>query len=259
MIIFLIGGTGNQFFQLGRYGVTSVLYCDIFLKPFFSRIMGFTLHERFFDNNEYYTRFSYFHTLILFFDLLLFKVIKKTLFTQLNINFGKSSPLIKLFYVLDYCVGIQPSHDLSFLFDSLNNTLSNKCILHIRGGDLIRSKTALAKYGKLTLDYYRSALDKLTTEELNKVYVYTDDPEYAQTLLNDYELLEYEIVSVSLKDTIKDILLCEYFISSNSTLSFWLVNLRKDKYSIVPEPFWLTKDFKFSDNVEIVPVSYPNI
>lgn len=257
-IVFLIGGTGNQLFQISKYG-EDAQYNSIFLEKIICKIFKFTYHEQFLRVSKlsFLVKFLSFFLLIL--DLAFFKLLKFSLFTKISINLGKSVPIIKEFLILDYAVGENPPKDVSHIKKMINKLDGFDCLIHIRGGDLLTNKVALKKYGRLDRNYYINAMNHIycLDPNLKCCTVTTDDIGYARSILSKIPVkFKLNYINIPVGETISRSISSKYFISSNSTLSYWMVILREEKYSIVPHPFWKTKNFYFDRHVHKIKTPY---
>lgn len=112
---------------------------------------------------------------------------------------------------------------------SKNNTTS----LHVRGGDYRGTN-----FEFINREYYINALNEVRMIDPNtKVYVFTDDYEYAYSILGDECIYVKENRG---KDSWKDMYLmskCRFNIIANSTFSFWaaVLNEHEDKVVIAPQ------------------------
>lgn len=96
--------------------------------------------------------------------------------------------------------------------------------IHIRRGDYVTNKEASSFHGLCSLDYYRNAVDRVSSG-LNVPYgfVFSDDPVWAKENLN----LECEFTVVDVNGVDEphlDLWLmsaCKHFVIANSSLSWW--------------------------------------
>ncbi len=112
--------------------------------------------------------------------------------------------------------------------------------IHIRRGDYLDDINK-SIYGNICTDAYYSAALDIGLKDVNnaKLYVFSDDPEYAEEYASGLmkareNLLSYEVVTVnSGSDSLFDIYLmslCNCNITANSTFSYWGARLNtKDK------------------------------
>lgn len=244
---FLLGGTGNQLHQYMTSNPGS-LYSNFFNSKFISILFKLSNHERFID----FPSIGVFHLMaimpLVLIDLFLSRFFSFSIFTNFDINFTKSYPLIHLFDV-----GYFLNHPYQNSLPKLNNFDEYKelsedhyACIHIRGGDLLNS-SAIEKYGKLDESYYKIAISN--SKNLNFIVI-TDDIPYAKSLLANFDN-SFEFKNSSLIDDFYTGLHSKYFISSNSTLSYWIVRYRESfkNKSIVPNPFWKTEEWQFNANL----------
>jgi len=125
----------------------------------------------------------------------------------------------------------------------------NYVAIHIRGGDYIRNKETSKFHGILSSDYYKKAI-KIFMEKLkgSKFFVFTDDAEYANTILNELKINYVLVDQYNLADYEELILMSNFknFIIANSSFSWWGAWLSdyEDKIVIAPS-VWFT-DLKLS-------------
>ena len=99
----------------------------------------------------------------------------------------------------------------------------NSVSIHVRLGDYIRSKTIAQAHGNLTPAYYRSALQRLKGWGRNlRFYLFSDEPNEALRLLGPS--FKPTIVDQNGDQPHEDIRLmtaCRYFVTANSSFSWW--------------------------------------
>lgn len=130
-------------------------------------------------------------------------------------------------------------------FSSLNivdrSCFPNSIALHLRGKEYVTDKNIRSNYGLCGIKYYDLTLAYLQRDISQKVYVFTDDPEFASLHLNT--LPNIEIVTIG--DPLVEMYLLSLFdfiISSNSTFSFWasiIASHVRNSKVFVPSPWFL--------------------
>jgi hypothetical protein len=103
--------------------------------------------------------------------------------------------------------------------------LSHSLAIHIRGGDFKGNKT----YSTLGVDYYVDILRRINFGNMRDIFVFTDDPDYADILINSinlrFDLSGFKIIFISQElspfETLKLLSTAECRIISNSTFSWW--------------------------------------
>jgi hypothetical protein len=133
------------------------------------------------------------------------------------------------------------------LLDSIKNM--NSVVIHIRGGDYVRDKETAKFHGILSIDYYAKAI-KIFIEKLKdpKFFIFTDDAEYANFILNGLKINYVLVSQYNLADYEELILMSNFknFIIANSSFSWWEAWLSdcEDKIVVAPS-VWFT-DLKLS-------------
>lgn len=237
-IIFLIGGTGNQLFQIATSDKKDV-FSLVINNRFFGRVLGWTTHEQVLKIESSYNALAIFALGLVASDILIYKIFKNTLFSELDLMSIKSKPLIKRVVALGYFQEKKITRDVNDLVELDYHPDKLECVMHIRGGDLIKNiqSSQQNKYGVLTSDYYRKALNSFNIPSNQTVTILTDDVSYAERLVDDIKNYNFDIKKISLSETISKSVFANNYISSNSTLSYWVVVLRGEKASIAPLPF----------------------
>jgi hypothetical protein len=137
----------------------------------------------------------------------------------------------------------QPMEDFSLLhesdlFQARKSELTNAPFIavHVRGGDYLKKQNL---YHKLDSDYYIKAID-LLREVCGKfkVYVFSDDTEYAKDLLKEVRDASYvDEVGLRASDSMVLMSLGEGIVIGNSTFSYWSAVLNHGNNIIAPK-FW---------------------
>ena len=263
-LTFLIGGTGNQFFQYATSDPKDQFSC-FFLNKYVRKCLNWTNHEQIISYPVASIFTQIISIAILLIDLILAKLFRRTLFTHLDIKKFKIRPSLICCIRLGYfqsCVEKRNIGDIGAQFTRNKDT--DNIVLHIRGGDLLKlEQSGNSIYGILGVEYYVKALkniDSLVGPDVKKcleLIIITDDIEYATSLnINENNKYQLRIVSVPLKETISIAMSAKWFISSNSTLSYWITKMRLGKNSIAPIPFQNNLYLNFPDTTIRLGVAY---
>lgn len=249
-IVYLIGGFGNQCFQLA-YGGAEADYSTIFLNGAFRKRLKHTDHERVFEPRQKVLHFALLPLLAM--DVLFAKMFGKTIFTVLDVKRLKAKPLIALI-LLGYFQEEQLYSEVPkrAAFWTFQPSDANIIVLHVRGGDILTLPDSENPNGILSMRYYARALEKVLSEDgqIGSVLLQSNDRDYA-TLVQTYLLerfpdLVIDIATSGLKDMIEGSVGARWFVGSNSTLAFWIVIFRKGIKSILPSPVIKKKDLRTS-------------
>lgn len=241
--VFLIGGTGNQLFQYSR-SKRQDRFSYAFLDGPLPKILGWTRHERLFDFPKASLLSEIVATVIVPFDLLLGKFFGRTLLTSLDLKAVRSEPLLTPAYRLGYFQRYAASRDVTELATQLAGTEGNemsdrRVCMHVRGGDVLALEAEGENpYGVLTAGYYREALSGLKPD--SGVTVFTNDKRYAKQIIASLAdlRLRLEVDDGDLVSMVSGCLKAEIFVASNSTLSYWIAELRgSGKTTYSPQPF----------------------
>ena len=112
---------------------------------------------------------------------------------------------------------------------------SNKCVIHIRGGDYLREGWV----GQNDERYYARAVEFIKREFDAKVFeVVTDDPVYAKIIMSRLSL-DCFVYSESLESDFSRLFSSRYVISSGSTFSFWAGAINQKKSVMVSPKTWM--------------------
>lgn len=254
--IFLIGGTGNQLFQLSHLNKND-RYSTFLLNKASRALLKHTDHESIVKPNVSLVDWL----LILFsiFDFALLKLIGKTLFTKFDVNACNSTPLYNLIWIGYFQDNVGSSHALLEYFNisphAIENTLEKKLktlVVHVRAGDILSLKTQDNPNGILSSDYYLKAFNRLNIAEDLDISIYSDNNIYAETIKTMFESngIKSQVKDATLDEMLMFSVQSNYFIASNSTLSYWISILRKGNNTVVPKPFIKKKvlpdPFKFN-------------
>lgn len=263
-IVFLIGGTGNQFFQYAASAPDDI-FSGFFLKSWVRRRLNWTDHEQAIDFSWAPLHIQTLALVLLAFDLFVARLFRFTLFSTLDLRHLVSVPLLYEINRLGYFQNAPERRALAELGNQISPNSKQDCIaVHIRGGDLLEIESRGENiYGMLKRKYFVKALElannKLSVDknaDLDLVII-TDDLEYSETLDLDTVLQgRFENISVPLKETIQIAIGADFFVASNSTLSYWIIRLRNGKNCVAPKPFQKRYDFKLPLATHRIEVEY---
>ena len=260
--VFLIGGTGNQLFQYSRSkGQDRFSYA--FLDGLLPKILGWTRHERLFDFPKASLLSEIAAIIIVPCDLLLGKLFGRTLLTSLDLKVVRAEPLLTRAYGLGYFQRQTASRNVMELANQLaGGEVSEKSgrhvCMHVRGGDVLAMEAAGENpYGVLKTRYYREALSGL--QPGSEITVFTNDERYAKQIIDSLAdlRLRFEVDDGDLASMVSGCLKAEIFVASNSTLSYWIAELRgpgKTTYS--PQPFTKSLDLVSPPAAKLIRVSF---
>ena len=151
----------------------------------------------------------------------------------------------------DFSFRLLPAGLNAELAEQISNVVAVS--LHVRRGDYVADPSSLAFHGLCSLDYYRSAIDYISSRVANPVfYIFSDDiPWVRENLIIDYpcHYVEHNKGSESYND-MRLMSLCKHNIIANSSFSWWgaWLNPREDKIVIAPR-IWVAGNFDTSDIV----------
>lgn len=129
---------------------------------------------------------------------------------------------------------------------------SNSVSLHIRRGDYVSNKNAIASHGILSLEYYNKAMTHLNGLHQDlKVFIFSDDMNWVKGNLK----LTNECVYVDFntgENSVFDMYLmsqCKHNIIANSSFSWWgaWLNQNPHKTVIAPEKWFADKKLNTKD------------
>lgn len=250
LIIRLIGGLGNQIFQLiavllfaKKYGFKKIIIDDSALGNYDAK-----------RKNELQNFFA-FNKLDLKINFRKLKITKFRIPRILPLPFSKY-PFIsdknfqkiyknpnKMFLLLDgyfqECLTQDDfNQEIMILKEILNYKLqlnADGCIIHIRGGDFVK----LGWHSITPKEYYVKAIETMQNKyKQNKFYIVTDDRNYSKTILDELNIT-YEFIGNSIYEDFKFIGSFNHRILSASTFALWASALGINENSIVIAPkYW---------------------
>jgi len=184
-------------------------------------------------------------------DFLLISSIGISLFTEFDTRGIKARPRLGTLAKIGYFQEMPMRRSLAPLVAQIVAAPGRGVIaIHVRGGDLL-SPAGRATYGIPSDAYYRAGVEIAVAEitqnggKVEQVIVLTDDPEHAATLdLAVAGAPTPDIMHCELSDTLARALGACWFVSSNSTLAYWIVHFRQGLRCIAPVPFQERRDFR---------------
>lgn len=193
---------------------------------------------------------------LVFIDIIFFFLFKVTLFTEFQVRKIVSIPKVFNVCSVGYFQSFNFFEELEDKLDKILNGLriepiENYVCLHLRGGDFLSNK-ATAEFGKLSENYYKQSLGYGTQSARSvnsrSLVILTNDKNHAKKFFISED--KKKIIAGDLEEFFSYALGARIFISSNSTLSYFIVLLRNraKMTSIVPSPFQLNKNFKFPNS-----------
>ncbi len=223
-IVYLIGGTGNIFFQLKKAHESSVNFVvsDIFIKAGVRKIFNHTNHNNI-QNDLFLIKAMSLklpQIILLAIDLLFAKLFGFSLFTTIDIRNISATPLVYSYIFFGYFqegVSFRDIQDVKNIikpyFHKDDQKLDN--IIHIRGGDFLDVNWSLG------FEYYRRAIQEFIEEDENAFFtVVTNDVGHSQQLMNDVKMdIQFKILKNDEMSDFRIINSCKNLICSNSTFA----------------------------------------
>jgi len=230
--LYLTGGLGNQLFQLRfaqgleRKGLevtldTSALAPRSLELPM--ELINFVVTQRRHSRSRTFQSLAHKNLLptVIFEDRP--NVFHKSIFNLIQLNhFGYYQSINQ-----DISFPLQLGNFEEMLFDKHDFAveLSQSLAIHIRGGDFKGSEI----YLNLGVDYYVGNIKRVNLENSRHIFVFTDDPEYSQSLIDEigleFDLSRQKIVFINQEispfETLKLLSIAKTRIISNSTFSWW--------------------------------------
>lgn len=222
--LFIIGGAGNIFFQLSKIKSKheNFIISDFFIKDFVRKKINHTSHPPIYRKLFKIEKIqnNVFSLIMLGIDLILCKMLKFTLFSELDLRFLKSKPLIMSILYLGYfqtgveLASIRANKESVFDLLKLSGNHANKNIIHIRGGDFLKENAGLQ------FIYYSEAIKHSIIKFGGGLYfkIITDDKNHAEKIFADLNI-GYEFIG---GDAVLDFAIINnsnILICSNSTFA----------------------------------------
>jgi hypothetical protein len=278
VVISLVGGLGNQMFQyafasiIAKKNNTKLLIDTTFFKTnnkntsSIARDFGldiFNLHLK-----EYKKTF---------YKRLIYKLKPLKRYNEPSLNFNNEALNLKspiyisgYFQSYKYFLGFEDFIKDLFTFPKNNIGVKNENILkkikfedsisiHIRRGDYINNKKTNQVHGTCSLDYYLSAIKRITKNENKKysIYFFSDDINWVRKKFKDLNFDKEFIDHNTGNKSWIDIFLmsnCKHNIISNSSFSYWAgwLNNNPNKTVIAPKQ-WFVDPVLESQTKDLIP------
>lgn len=244
--IYLMGGLGNNLFQLHLYlfleskGHKVVLNTTFLNKNIFTKILGWHIHEKTFL--RLFPNINYEHNsnpiTITFF--LISKIMNLGLFGYIyDRNIYDYSEINKFNYFAGYWQ--KPENLCLEIIRKIRNNLkiskkeNNNVSIHFRGGDFEDNS-------RLDKEYYTKAISKFPQNTMFKVF--TNDKEYFSKIVSEIDNLNLQYSeSESVEDDFIGLLNSDNIICSNSTFCLWAAFLSKADRIYMPKNFYRANIF----------------
>lgn len=122
----------------------------------------------------------------------------------------------------EFTLRLPPDANNQHIADSMQNV--DSVSIHVRRGDYLTRPTAVKKFSECSIEYYRSAVEKISSKVANPhFFVFSDDHQW----LRENIILDYPTTIVDLNGPHQDYLdlwlmtMCRHHINANSTFSWW--------------------------------------
>jgi len=227
-ILFLHGGFGNALLEIAHVNK----YEDkFFISTFFTgrlvrNLLGLTNHPNFVKDKVKLKEARFLGLALVplvAIDAILAKVFRHSLFTEFDINFVKSKPIL---INLAYFGYFQTDIDLESVINVREFLVDSKCqkrnydkvVIHIRGGDFVDTSQALGQ------EYYYKALKYVRDKNIlsnGELVLVTNDLDYSHQILKESGLSRemYNVSSGGESEDFDILNNCKCLISSNSTFA----------------------------------------
>lgn len=121
--------------------------------------------------------------------------------------------------------------------------------IHIRCGDYLSDTRNQARFGAPNVDYFRRAIELLSTEcDFKTILLVSDEPDLAWQLigkdLRDYSGMQVEMNPGTLEEDFCALAASRAVVLSNSTFSWWaawLGTALRNAPVVFPEPWYLDR------------------
>ena len=254
----IMGGLGNQLFQYAFAkcvedvtGIESVLYISFFDNN--DNRPGVV--KRDYSLNKFNFQFNTAKG-----NLTVSRIIKE--YEKFTVQYGDDNIFFSGFWQdKSYCNGIldtwrkniglkewgEIDSTYKLVADELNS--GNSISLHVRRGDYL-DEDNVKKYGDITPEYYKRALDKIIAEHGHEgesvLYVFSDDISYCESFISD--IWQGRFVMMPMRKDYEDMYLmtkARHHIIANSTFSWWGAALsNRDGITISPANWYRKRDSK---------------
>jgi len=163
-----------------------------------------------------------------------------------------------------YFKGAEQSIQSCFTFPTLGNDNDLRIVnemsgcysigVHVRRGDYLASSQSGSIHNVLPLSYYKSAINRLHTEQPDaKLFVFSDDINWARQHIQPLSTKTVFVNHNQGKTAFRDmqlLALCDAIITANSSFSWWAawLNSKSHKRIIAPNK-WFSQDRMSSENI----------
>ncbi len=151
--------------------------------------------------------------------------------------------------------------------DSLNKKMSKVILekssisIHVRRGDYVENPVTKEFHGVCSLNYYYSAIKKITDVVKNPhFFIFSDDPQWAKKNLKISYPVTYVTHNLGKKDfeDLRLMSLCKHHIVANSSFSWWGAWLCKNPNKIIYAPIKWFRNAK-NNTKDLIPETWDRI
>ena len=161
-------------------------------------------------------------------------------------------------YFADSAEILRADFTIKFAPDSLNRDIGDfiqSCeavSIHVRRGDYVANKSVSRHHGSSTLQYYKTAIDEMTTRLSHPhFFVFSDDPTWVKNNLKVEAPTTYIDNNGPEKgyEDLRLMSLCRHHIIANSSFSWWgaWLSMHPEKIVIAPQKWFNRDDIDTSD------------
>jgi len=129
--------------------------------------------------------------------------------------------------------------------------------IHMRRGDYLEDRHRKTQ-GALSLQFYlESSQEILNRHNINKIYIFTDDINWAKKNIKYFSQVEVEVIDPPiLSDPAESLVLlseCKFILISNSTFSWWAGYLSRNNSNVwAPHPWY----FGLAEPNHLIPINW---
>ncbi len=131
------------------------------------------------------------------------------------------------------------------------NRGNSQVVIHARRGDYVNNPKIRGVHGAYGIDFYLKAFSKFSTADYKTLSILSDNSDFAREL-SDSIKARFKGIDVMVPQEQDPLFILnsyshsELFIGSNSTFSWWLANLGKDKIRVMPSRWFVKDDYGFN-------------
>lgn len=256
---FLLGGTGNQIFQIATSS-SDTKFSSFFLNGQVCKILRLTHHEDLKLVKDVPLILNLIALPAVALDVFLYWIFSVSIFTDFDLNRLKGKSLFSLLSIGYFQNFASDTYRTDFFSKYVTKEATMDIVLHLRAGDYLTNAN-VERFGKLPADYFSEALRSSykEQEDLFQIVLASNDKSAAEQMQRELKIERCQIEASSLESMIKRSLNSFCFIASNSTLSYWIAVARSEigRDSIVPKPFQKSNDFCLpKEKILEIPVEY---